>query len=123
MPRVPDDLQANTAHPFWRLLRIVEAARAVVRAVRRFFPVDDRPWEFAESPRARLISGEGPRLYELEEMLNADRYPFADRQRNDPGPAGLEQAEGEVRHHEPPHDRGLLPDLNGVTQAARRPVR
>src|SRR5262249_41541272 len=83
-PRVPDDRHAKTAHPFWRLLRIVEAARAVVRAVRRFFPVDDRAWEFADSPWARLISGVGPRLYELEEKLNADRYPFADRERRDP---------------------------------------
>jgi hypothetical protein len=83
-PRVPDELHANTAHPFWRLLRIVEAARAVVRAIRRFFPVDDRPWEFADSPWAGLISGVGPRLYELEEKLNADRYPFADRERRDP---------------------------------------
>jgi hypothetical protein len=78
-PRVPDDRHANTAHPFRKLERIVEAARAVVRAVRRFFPVDDRPWEFADSPWARLISSVGPRLYDLEEMLNADRYPFANR--------------------------------------------
>src|SRR5262245_21104385 len=83
-PRVPDDRQANSAHPFWRLQRLVEAARAVVRAIRRFFPVDDRPWEFADSPWAGLISGVGPRLYELEEKLNADRYPFADRERRNP---------------------------------------
>ncbi len=76
---------ADTRHPLGKLQGIIDMARGLVRAIRRFFPVEGTPWEFAGSPnRLGLISAVGKWLYNLESSLNPKRCPFTDPDRSDP---------------------------------------
>jgi DNA-binding winged helix-turn-helix (wHTH) protein len=83
-PCGPEAEGLDPAHPYVNLSHIAEAARRVVREIRRFFPVAGKVWEFQDCPNPQgLRDAVGKRLWELECLLNPGRLPF-DQCKRDP---------------------------------------